>query len=343
MRLKQSTEWGPEMNKQITAFISSIALALPMLVIYSSPASAEYSFQVVNPPGSLFTQAFGINNAGKVVGGADDGQALFRFTYNMKNGEYTTIIDEFSVLEISNSGVMVGDLNGVCAIRDKEGDITTFFPPSWTADSFCQARGVNPGGKVSGFEVDEFDGWLGFVYDPEYDTFEEFLPSVQTFAHGINAQGQIAGSVFLDADEAYAGSPAGRYGFVREIDGSVEYFAVAQSIPGQTRGRGISESGLITGFYRDPDTFESKSFVATLSGGTGFEEVTLADDQLVYQKPCDPNVLTPGPGYVLFTDVTASQIRNDGVVVGSCVDLYFNETTNDFIQYGRGFIATPIK
>ena len=322
-----------------------VALASSMLMIYASPASAEYDFELVSPPGSVFTQAFGINNAGKVVGGADDGSAPFSFIYDMKTGEYTTIGTEFNALEISNSGVIVGDSGDFCAIRDTKGDITLFSPPSYTTGSFCRARGVNSKGKVSGFEVDAAGVWLGFVYDSQQGTFEEFLPSNQTIAHGINAQSQIAGSVFLEADEAFPGSAAGRYGFVREADGSVKYFAISQSLPGQTTGRGISESGLVAGFYLDADTFEFKSYVTTVSDGTAFEEITLTDDEVVYQSPCDPNLpAPPGPGYaLLFTDFTASQVRNDGVVVGSCADIYFDETTGDFVAYTNGFVATPAK
>ena len=125
------------------------------------------------------------------------------------------------------------------------------FPPSWTPDSFCQARGVNPDGKVSGFEFDENFDWLGFIYDPEYGTYEEFLPSPQTIAQGINAQGQNVGSVTLDADEAYEGSAPGSYGYLRQTDGSVKYFEISQSFPGESRGRGLSENGLISGFYLD--------------------------------------------------------------------------------------------
>ena len=224
-----------------------------MLMIYTSPASAEYSYQMIVPPGSLgITQLFGINEDGIVTGEGWDG-AFFSFTYDMESGEYTTSY-ELSVLEISNSGVMVGDVNGVCAIRDKKGNITTFVPPSWTVGSFCQARGVNSKGKVSGFLRDEpFDNWLGFIYDPKKDTYEEFLPSSQTFAVGINAQGQNVGSVTLDADEAYPGTSAGSYGYLRQKDGSVKYFAISESqgVPGWTRARGISENGLISGWYLD--------------------------------------------------------------------------------------------
>ena len=313
-----------------------------MLMIHTSPASAEYTYQVIDPLGSEFTQVFGINNAGKVTGGADDGGAGFAFIYDMESGEYTDLGSEMDVLEISNPGVMVGGVDGVCAIRDKKGNITTFFPPSWTDDSFCQARGVNPDGKVSGFEVDAVGNFIGFIYDPKQGTYEEFLPSQQTIAHAINAQGQNVGSVFLLAGEAYVGSPRGRYGYLRQVDGSVKYFAISQSYPGLTRGRGISENGLVTGFYRDPDTFELKSYVTTLSEGNEFEEITLTDDQILHQKPCDPDVPpSPGAGYELFSDMTASQVRNDGVVVGSCTDTYSNGTPEESVVYGIGFIATP--
>jgi hypothetical protein len=319
-------------------------LLLFMMMICSLPAHAEYSFQVVIPPGAGYANAVGINNAGKVTG-AVSLPSFFSYTYDMKSGEYTNIGDEINVVDISNPGVIVGnDGIGHCAIRDKKGNITSFVPPSFTpASTYCQARGVNPNGKVSGFVIGE-DGWFGFIYDTEHGTYEEFLPSPQTIAHAINAQGQNVGSVTLDEDEAYPGSPSGKYGYLRQTDGSVKYFAIDQSVPGQSRARGISESGLIAGFYLASDTGEFKSYVTTLSMGTEFENITLTADQMVYQKPCDPNLPDPpGDGYTLFTDMTASQVRNDGVVVGSCEDIWWNLTTGDFTFYGVGFIATPIE
>jgi hypothetical protein len=329
-----------------TAFRSLPLLLLPVMMICSLPAYADYSFQLIIPPGAENAQALGINNAGTVVGGAFGGlNTGYSFTYDMKKGEYTNIGSEFNVLEISNSGVMVGDVEGVCAIRDKDGTITTFFPPSYTVDSFCQARGVNPDGKVSGFQIHGFDDWLGFIYDSEYDTYEEFLPSPQTIAHAINAQGQNVGSVFLFEGEAYPVSPEGWYGYLRQTDGSVKHFAISQSFPGESRARGLSENGLISGFYLDSDTFEFKGYVTTLSKGNEFETITLTDDEVVYQKPCDPNLPPPpGPDYELITDVFTSQVRNDGVVVGHCTDYHYNWTTNDWIAVAtHGFIATPIE
>ena len=321
--------------------IFAIVVLLPLALI-GGPAYAEYSFQVVSFPEAAYTRAWGINNAGKVVGTTGVGGTLFSFTYDMKKGTYT-LISEMTVSDISNRGVMVGDVAGTCAIRDKKGNITTFSPPSWTDDLLCTARGVNSDGKISGYVIDDDFVWLGFIYDPQHDTYEECLPSPQTIAHSINAQGQNVGNVFLFENDAYTGSAQGDYGYLRQTDGSVKYFAINQSVPGESRASGISENGLITGFYLDPDTEEFKSYVTTLSDGNEFETITLADDEVVFQSPCDPD-LRPDEGYELFTDITASKVRNDGVVVGSCFDYSIHGTTGELIIHKRhGFIATPIK
>ena len=323
-------------------------IALMLAMLFSIPAHADYSFELIIPPDAGNANLFGINNAGKVVGGAfdDEFQFLYGFEYDTKHGVYTTLGAGFDVIEINNPGMMVGTSfpGGECTIRYKDGNFATFFPPSSTPDSFCTGRGVNPKGKINGFVIDEFDVWTGFIYDSKHGTFEEFLPSPQTIAHGINAQGQNVGSVFLFPDEAFPGSPPGLYAYLREVDGSVKYFAIDQSEPGQSRARGISENGLISGFYSNPDTFEFTSYVITLPDSDGFESIVLTDDEVVHLRPCDPDLPPPPEGYVILTDVFASQVRNDGVVAGQCTDYHFNPTTFDFIPFTTyGLIATPIK
>jgi hypothetical protein len=315
-----------------------------MLMIYTSPAYTEYSYQLVIPPGEQYARLFGINNAGKVVGAVlDDSGFLYSFEYDMQSGVYTNLEEGFEAVGISNSGVMVGSVNGICTIRDKDGTFTTFFPPSYTPDSFCTGRGVSPDGKISGFVIDEFDVWTGFIYDSEYGTYEEFLPSLQTIAQGINAQVQNVGSVFLFPDEAYPNSPPGRYAYLREADGSVKYFAINQSFPGQSRARGISSNGLLSGFYSNPLTFEFTGYATTVPDGEGFESIVLTEDEVVHLRPCDPDVETPPEGYVILTDVFLAGIRNDGVVVGQCGDYHFNPTTFDLISKNNyGLIATPL-
>jgi hypothetical protein len=332
------------MKKQNIRSISFIALVLPILMIGSRPASAEYSYQMIGPPGGLVSNAWGINNAGMVAGQYFDGISDLSFIYDMKRGGYTTIDNGFLVYGISNNGMMVGEVGGVCAIRDKGGNITEFYPPSFGPGSTCVARAVNSNDKVSGFLIDDSGNWLGFIYDSRHGTYEEFLPSFQTLPQGINAQGQNVGSVFLFPDEAYEGSPPGIYSYLREADGATKFFEINQSIPGESRARGISESGLVAGWYFDLDTFQAKSYVTTLSSGQDFENIDLTDAEILHVSPCDPNLETPPPGYEAFTDVFAQHVRNDGVVVGACQDYFFNPTTFDFFYVNSfGFIATPTK
>jgi len=328
-------------------------LLLTMLMLCALPAHAQYSFQKVSFPGAIFDQVFGINNSGKVVGLTltDDGADIFGFVYDMKRDEYTPIPELRAVLGISHSGVMAGTvLDGagvsVCVSRDRKGVVTPFFPPVASADpaTSCISRGINATGKVSGYERGA-TGFIGFVHDPKKGTFEEFLPTAPnelTIAQGINAKGQVVGNVrYRDADRVYPGSPPGRYGFRRETDGSVKFFTINGDL--STAARGISESGLVTGFFADGGTF--KGWVSKVPKDPGFEDIGVSADQVVYASPCDPDAVSPGSDYVLFTDVFADAIRNDGVVAGVCTDLYvlFDDFGNieDIVDLTYGFVATP--
>ena len=318
-----------------------------MLVVFTSASYAEYSFQLVRPPGAVDANLFGINNAGKAVGNAfDEFSFTESYVYDMNRGTFESL-PEFDSIDISNPGMIVGAAGpfyDTCAILDKQGNVTYFYPPSWTEFSYCTARGANPNGLVSGFTIGQFGGFTGFIYDSNHGTFEEFLHSPQTITHGINAQGQNVGSVVLFPDEAYPGSPVGVYGYLREPEGSFRYFEVAQNFPGTTRIRGISENGLIAGFYIHPLTLEFIGYATTLPGGDGFATISLADEEVLHRRPCDPEVPDAPPGYVMATDVFLSEIRNDGVVVGQCVDWHVNWDTGDWIFLGQwGLIGTPDK
>ena len=325
-----------------------LVASILMLMACTSISFAEYSFQLVKPPGAVDANLFGINNAGKAVGNAFDEFGFFTesYVYKVKKGEYTSL-GWFDAIDISDRGMIVGsggpDLD-ICAILDKKGNETFFYPPSWTELSYCAARGVNPSGLVSGFVIDEFDWWTGFIYDSNKGTFEEFLPSWQTITHGINARGQNVGSVLLFPDEAYPGSVPGRYGYLREPDGSFRYFEVAQSEPGQTRIRGISDNRKISGFFLNPVTQEFTGYATTLPKGDGFATILLANDEVLHLRPCNPDLPAPPEGYVFLTDVFIAGINNDGVVSGQCADYYINWDTFDFYFLGNwGLIGTPEK
>lgn len=304
-----------------------------MLLVYVSQASADYSYQLVLPPDADNARLWGINNAGKAVGWFYTDVGFTSFEYDIKKGEYTMLGDEFVAMEISNTGVMVGNPGyapWMCAIRDKEGNMTELYPPSWNDDlSVCDARGVNPDGKVSGFVIDEDGVEWGFIYDPEYGTYEEFLPSPFTIGHAINAQGQHVGNVQ-------------KLGYVREVDGSVKTFMIDGSLDGISRARGISENGLMSGWFVDPDTTVAVSFVTTIPETEGFSIISLTEDEIVHLSPCNP-ALPPPEGYFVLTDVFASAVRNDGVNVGQCTDYYIADDWSDWFMHTYGLIATPVK
>ena len=327
-------------------------ILVTLAMVCSLPAYGEYSYQLLLPPDAESARLTGINKSGAVVGWVRGEFGFeYSFVYDLKKGVYTEIIDDFVVMGISETGMMVGNPAynfTLCAIRDKHGNITPFYPDAWNETSVCDARGVNPDGKVSGFVIDfyGFGMWTGFIYDSEYGTYEEFLHSWGVIPQGINAQGQNVGSVGLGPDVAYPGSPEGVYAYLREVDGSIKYFAIGQSWPGESRARGISENGLIAGFYLDPETFEYRSYVTATPEGSEFEYLWLTDDEFVHLSPCDPDAPPPPPppGSVGGTDVYLAKIRNDGVVVGQCVDWQYDFINDVFTVFGvYGLIGTPVK
>ena len=305
-------------------------------------ATGKYHFELFSAPSVDYTQAFGLNDAGIATGRVFGGAVDYGYVYDIEACTFTNTWPDFSPFDINNAGVIVGSTtsDGMCAIRDAAGTLTIISPP-WEATS-CQARGVNDVGMVSGRSRDEAGLSRGFVYDTLSGTFQDFLPSSQTFAVGINDDGHIVGSVFLEADVVAPGAPAGRYAYLRRADGSIKYFAIDQAVPGTTRARGISDSGVVAGWFMIAAPLDIASYVAELSPGTAFEEVSIEPGNLLFRKPCNPNLPpSPSPEHELYTQIYAQRVRDDGLILGTCIDLY-SDITGDFVDYSSGFVATPV-
>lgn len=327
-----------------------VTLLLPMAMLFSLPASATsysipgYHVQLLPPPpGSTeFSQTFGFNNKGIIVGISDAGPG--GWMYDMDTGEYTTI-DDFHPLAINNKGLMAGaSLSGNCAIRNKHGVITEFSTPSLeAAGEPCSrsARAVNQKGKVTGFEILSDGTWFGFVYDSKKGVTEEYLAnSERTIAQGITSNGAIVGTTAVDGE---------RVAFLRDKDGSLKTFMVNEpdAIPGLSNARGISKDGeLISGFYTSFPDFEPVGFVAESSGLSNGPGPVNLDVTVLEIRPCNPDS-SPPSGWFTLTDTFAEAIRNDGVIVGACGDVYWEGPVADpnflnlIFDYGFTFIATP--
>jgi len=74
-----------------------------LAMICSLPAYAEYSYQLVLPPGADNAVLWGINNAGTAVGWFFNGVGYTSFEYDIKKGGYTMLGDDFIAMEISNT------------------------------------------------------------------------------------------------------------------------------------------------------------------------------------------------------------------------------------------------
>jgi hypothetical protein len=257
---------------------SALHLLLLVGIAGAIPAQAAYKYTSIEYPGATLTQVFGINNPGKLVGAAAIGTTTIGFEYDSRRATFTVLPNVpgapiTSTLGINNSGVIVGsagnnnnDDRGV--ILDK-GAFAFFSNPGW---AFTQGRAIsNTSGLVSGYSFDGSASYVGFIYDVKHNTFNNFLPSPFTIAQGINGRQDVVGNVTLDVNVAYPGAPADSYGFVRHRSGTIQLFGVTGGFG--VRGRGINNSGLITGFFTD-STGTQRGLIARLAAGPGFQSVT---------------------------------------------------------------------
>jgi hypothetical protein len=306
-----------KMKTQILAILALGLLAGPIA------AQAQYDFEQIDYPWTPDTRVFGISNRGDVAGFGSTDLDSFPFVYDSKKGTFTDVapiagFDDARVLGISDTGVLVGSVydddlgedSGL--IIHKDGSTTVFDHPD--SVSFTQARGVNHQGLVTGL-TDDLNGiTVGFIYDPETDTFTDIVPSLVTIATGINSRGDVVGSAaFFDEDDPCppsAGDGIVIYGWLRTADGTVTYFDVNG---GFTRARAITNSRTIVGFVTDSVI---KGFVVELDGSQ-CQSITVAASDLIE---------FPGADWTILLD-----IKNSGVFVG-----YYRDPTNTL-----GFIATP--
>ena len=283
-------------------------LAAPVLgaalALLAAPASAVYVFNTVDYPGAVFTDVRGINNLGRLVGYASlDGVNYFSFTY--AGGTFSPLPPAAvptSALGLNDAGTIVGAVMSPPAPERafilSGSTYTVFTRPGWAN---VEARAVSNAGLVTGFsyETDASGTFLtssGFIYNPASGAFTDIpiAGAVLTIAQGINAAGQVVGSATL---------PGGAQAFLREPGGAITMFQVNGA---PTRARGISDTGLITGFI----TFGvvQQGFIGNSSG---FQILTV-----------------PGA-----TNTFPESVNNAGQVSGLWHDAAGNT---------HGFIATPV-
>ena len=215
----------------------TICLALGM----TSNVRAEYAFTTLDVPDSIFTEAYGINNAGEIVGRYDD-QSGRNFGFLLSGGVYTTIDMPGSGLTwafgINDKSEIVGVHAGSGGFGFRGfllsgGVFTSLEVPGAT---ITEAFGINNAGEIVGF-YRAGEKSYGFLLSGGVYTTIEVPGSNSSVATGINDAGVIVGH-FMDETASK--------GFVLR-EGSFDTFDVSGA--DSTQALGLSNVGEIVGHY----------------------------------------------------------------------------------------------
>jgi uncharacterized membrane protein len=273
--------------------MTRVSLAL-LGIACAFPTQAAYNYTSIDYPGvdyshGGYTFVFGINDE-ELVGnaGISGTSANIPFVYNRKTKLFT-VLPNFSGAStaytlsqgINEDGVVVGGESPDNVVESgfilNKGAFTIFSHPGSLSNT--EARAISNSGLVAGIAYDATgSNTSGFIYNPKRNSFIDFLPSTFTLAQGINARGEVVGSVELPAGGAYPGSPGGTYGFLRGKSGAITLFRVNS---GRAGGRGITDSGRIAGFFTDPVAGKDRGFVAKLEDGPAFQSLTISAGHLL--------------------------------------------------------------
>ena len=234
------------MNTTIGKIIRKAAPAL--LLAGAIPLSAQkVSIQLVNPPGSIYATAAGINNVGHIVGAYGlPGKPLWGFAYAPATKKYTTFNYPGA---LSTIALGVNDANtivGTFAMNDGQqhgffltnGKTFTQFDVS--GSSGTTIAGINNAGDFAGTS-----GSNGF-----YEGFVSIGGTVTTFevngrptlVSGFNASNSAVG-FFVNAQATAT------HGFLRDGAGNITQIDYPGSISSSCNG--INDAGTITGAYTD--------------------------------------------------------------------------------------------
>jgi probable HAF family extracellular repeat protein len=205
-------------------------------------AADSFSFTTIDVPGAAATYAFGVNDAGQIVG-------FFREASRKGHGFLRTATGAFTTIDVP-------------------GAATT------------SAMKINRAGQIAGTFADARGKFHGFLRAPTGTFTTIDVPgAIGTFAQGINNAGQIVGA-FTKPDTAFAQPDSGvqaflPHGFLRTITGALTTFGVpgaanttAINSAGQIVGTFADAAGRFHGFLRDP-TGTFTTIDAPVPGATG--------------------------------------------------------------------------
>jgi probable HAF family extracellular repeat protein len=232
--------------------------ATPMLSV--SIISNNITYTTIDPPGSIQTIAYSINDSGQIVGFYLDSSGHPVHGFLESRGIYTTIDPPGSIqttaYSINASGQIIGWYFGSggthqLGFLDSGSTYTTIDPPG---SHSTEPISINASGQIVGDYIDG-NGQHGFLYGGGTYTIVDFPGAIDTIAQGINASGQIVG-LYLDSNGS-------GHGF---LDSGGTYTTIDPPGSVYTTVTGINASGQIVGYYRDSSGGPEHSFLD--NGGT---------------------------------------------------------------------------
>ena len=214
-------------------------LALCAAIVFSATtAQATYIVVPLSVPGSTFTQLWGVNDIGQVVGGS----SLGGFVYSGGTFTFLPSIDGVSptAFGISNAGLVVGSYRTSPDNMSKgflyDGtSYSTFNVPGFSS---TQIRGISLDGRYLTGVDDTLN--RGFVYDRVTLslTLLQHPSTGIAIIQGANSAGLVTGS--------FTGASGG--GVIYSVaSGSTTVYNTVGGIT-SPRFRGINDAGLISGF-----------------------------------------------------------------------------------------------
>lgn len=242
---------------------TAIALAaLPALMLAGTAlaATAYQAPEAFARPGFASIQAWGINDAGSIVGSSDD------VGYVYANGGFTSVVHPLAnagtiVTGIAQGGTMVGlyfvdngndDFATFSFVLDN-GSFAPFALPNTTT---TMVRAISPDGRYLSGMADTDTDSLGFVFDRSNNTttWLAMAGSFQTIAQGVNRHGIVVGNHVLAASM--------RPSFVHDVTNGQETLVYDVAGLPNPRLRAINDAGTIGGFVS-----AGNAVIGTLAGG----------------------------------------------------------------------------